>query len=217
MPVLTPSHHAAAHLVAAALKGELPETYELDVIRATLTDALFDAFIGYASSSGSVTKWRNAAGRAVTEGIADAAYRGLEDGGADEAETDDERWITRTQAEQRDYLPGVFDWIKDGRDAEPPTITEDAIRARVEAWAQTLDAVYSEGVLRGKKNQVYIWHLGETEAHCSTCARLDGQRHKASWYLERNYIPGKPGSDTECGGWNCGCYLTDKKGETVTL
>jgi hypothetical protein len=197
-----------------AAKSELPDTYEMDVIRQTFTEALFDAFIGYASG-GAVTKWRNAAGRAVIEGHSSAFYRGYDEAGAEETEPDDERWLTTRQKEQVEFLAGVFEWIKEQRDAE--TVTEDAIRARVEQWAQALDATFGEGKLRGNKSQVLVWHLGETEDHCTTCARLDGQRHKAQWYLDRDYLPGKAGAAMLCGGYRCGCYLTTKAGETVTI
>ena len=209
---------AAIDATEAALtrshKAAIPDTYEPDVIRTTLTDALFDAFIGYASSAGAVTKWRNAASRAVLEGVSDMFYRGYEDAGADETEDDDERWLTKTQNEQLGYLPGVFEWIK-GAKADD-SITEDAIRARVEQWGQTLDAVYSEALLRGKKNQSLTWRYGDTD-HCSDCQKLNGQRHTAKWYLARDYIPGKPGAAMECGGYRCQCTLEDKDGNAVTI
>lgn len=214
---MTSRAHVRAALRVAALvarKAPIPDTYEPDVIRATLEDALFDAFMGYASSSGSVTKWRNAAGRAVTEAVADMFYRGYEDAGADDTEADDERWLTGKQAEQRDFLVGAFEAIKEDRDAE--TVTEDGVRARVEAWAQMLDAVYSEALLRGKKNQSLEWVYGDTD-HCPTCQRLNGQRHTARWYLARDYIPGKPGAAMDCGGYRCGCSLVDREGNTVTI
>ena len=206
------------HLLAEAAgwlaqKGELPDTYEMDVIRQTFEEALFDAFIGYASG-GAVTKWRNAAGRAVIEGHSSAFYRGYDEAGAEETEPDDDRWLTARQNEQREFLAGVFEWIKEQRDAE--TVTEDAIRARVEAWAQGLDATYGEGKLRGNKNIVLIWHYGDTD-HCETCQRLNGQRHKARWYLDRDYIPGKAGAAMLCGGYQCQCWLENKAGETVTI
>lgn len=196
------------------VKGELPDTYEYDVIREAFTDDLFDAFMGYASG-GAVTKWRNMAGRAVLEQHANAFYRGYDEAGAEETDPEDDRWLTQQQNKQIEFLAGVFEWIKEQRDAE--TITEDAIRERVEAWAQTLDATFGEGKLRGNKNQSLTWNLGETEDHCETCARLDGKRHRAQWYLDRDYLPGKPGAAMNCGGYRCGCYLTNKQGETVTI
>lgn len=214
LPDLAPEHIAAAKSVADSLKAAIPDTYEPDVIRAALTEALFDAFIGYASSAGAVTKWRNAASRAVLEAVSDMFYRGYEDAGADETEDDDERWLTKTQSEQMGYLPGVFEWLKAGRADD--SLTEDAIRARVEQWGQTLDSIYSEALIRGKKNQSLTWHYGDTD-HCDTCRSLNGQRHTGKWYLARDYIPGKPGAAMDCGGYRCQCYLTDKKGDTVSL
>lgn len=210
----TAVRNALAYLAGKpAHKGELPDTYEIDVVRATLEEALFDAFMGYASG-GRVTSYRNAAGRAVLEAHSDAFYRGYEEAGAEETEPEDDAWLTRRQREQVEFLAGVFEWIKAQRDAE--TITEDAIRARVEAWAQGLDATYGEGKLRGNKSQVLVWHFGDTD-HCETCQRLNGQRHKARWYLDRDYIPGKAGAAMLCGGYQCQCWLENKAGETVTI
>jgi hypothetical protein len=196
-------------------KADIPDTYEYDVVRRTYTEALFEAFIGYASSGGRVTRFRNDAGRAIVEAVSDAVYRAFDDAGADELDGEDERWLTQQQAGQLEHLPGVFEWVKEQREAE--TVTEAAIDERVERWGQTLDSIYSEALLRGQKKKALIWHLGETEEHCSTCAKLDGQSHRAQWYLDRNYIPGKPGAEMDCGGWRCGCFLTDRDGNAVTL
>jgi hypothetical protein len=198
----------------AEAKAALPDTYEYDVIRQTLEEALFDAFMGYASSAGAVTKWRNAARRAVLEAHADAFYRGYEEAGAEETEPEDEKWLTAKQKEQVDYVAGVFDWLKEQRDAE--TVTEDAIRARVEQWCQSLDATFGEGKLRGDKNQVLVWRYGDTD-HCETCQRLNGQRHTAKWYIARDYIPGKAGAAMLCGGYRCQCWLETKDGDVVTI
>ena len=197
------------------LKATIPDTYEYDVIRAAYTDTLFEAFIGYASSGGAVTKWKNAAKRAIVEAFPDAFNRAHEEAGADETDDDDEKWLTGRMNEELGHLDGVFAWLKQARGEE--TITETDIEARVEQWAQGLDSVFSEALLRAKKNQSLEWHLGETEIHCETCARLNGQRHTAKWYLARYYIPGKPGAAMDCGGWRCLCFLTDKSGETVTI
>jgi len=214
---LTPEHIAVAREVAARVAGfvkaSIPDTYEYDVIRKTYVDALFDAFMGYAGGD-RVTRHKNAASRAIVEAFPDAFYRAHEDAGAEETEQDDEQWLTGSTNAELGNLDGVFEWIKQARDEE--TITEDAIRDRVERWAQGLDSVYSEALLRAKKNQKLEWHYGDTD-HCETCATLNGQAHTAKWYLARDYIPGKPGAAMDCGGWRCQCFLTDKSGETVTI
>lgn len=202
--------------VRAALKDALPSTDDYDVIAAAYADDLFDAFIGFASSSGRGSRaYRNAASRAVVEAVPAAFYRGYQDAGGEDTEPDDEDWLTARQDAERGYLPGVFDWLAEQRDAE--TITEDAVRARVDNWASSLASIYVEGQLRGSKNKMLTWSLGSTEKHCATCASLNGQRHSAKWYVRRNYIPRKPQADMDCGGWNCDCSLSDDNGNDVTL
>ncbi len=137
-----------------------------------------------------------------------------DDAGADELEQEDESWLSSKQKEQLGFLPDTFEWIKQARADE--SITEDAITDKVERWAQTLDSIYSEALLRGKKNQLLEWRYGDTD-HCETCASLNGQRHKASWYLARDYIPGKPGAAMDCGGYRCACVLLDRDGNEVTI
>lgn len=197
--------------LAAEVKASKPEDY--DVLRADYVDRLFDNFIGYASSGGSVTKWRNAAGRAVLEVVAGAIEGAFAEADA-EMESDDTAWLRETQTAQVGHLPGVFDWLKEQRDAE--TITEDAVQARAEQWAQALDGIRSEAQLRTKGKEMLTWHVGDTE-HCDTCRRLDGKRHSAKWYIANDYIPGKAGAAMDCGGYRCQCWLEDKNGDEVTL
>lgn len=212
--IVTPEHRAAAATVAAAIKAALPPTEDYANVRADYEQRLFDSFISAASSS-RTTSQRNAAKRAVVDDVSAAFYAGYADAGGEDTEADDEQWLTARQNEELGHLDGVFQWLKEQRDAE--TITEDAVQARVEAWASTLDGIYNEGKLRGAKNKMLTWRLGDTENHCATCAKLDGGRHSAKWYLARDYIPRKPQAAMECGGWKCDCSLEDDDGNEVTL
>ena len=216
-----PDHRRAAHVVAGlvaerlTVKAPLPGTDDYAAVRAEYESRLFDAFIGFASSSGRGGRaFRNEAGRAVTDATSAAFYRGYQDAGGEETEAEDEDWLTARQEGERGHLPGVFEWLAEAREAE--TITEPLIQERVERWAQSLDSIYSEGLLRGKKNQMLEWRYGDTE-HCATCLKLNGQRHTAKWYLARDYIPGKPGAAMDCGGYRCQCSLLDKDGGEGTI
>lgn len=203
---------ASVGRVQDSLKTMLPSTEDYAVIAAEYADRLFEAFISFASTTGRQTRaYRNEAGRAVLDATAAAFYRGYEDAGGEETEPDDDRWLAARQDAERGYLPGVFDWLAEQRDAE--TVTEGAVRGRVDAWVSSLQSIYAEGKLRGAKNKMLTWRLGGTEQHCATCARLDGQRHSAKWYLGRNYIPRKPQAAMNCGGWNCDCALVDDNGD----
>lgn len=55
----------------------------------------------------------------------------------------------------------------------------------------------------------------DVEQHCETCASLNGTRHRMSWFVERDYIPQKPGAAMDCGGWRCQCTLVDTEGNQV--
>ncbi len=200
-------------LATAEHKAALPATEAYSVVRADYAGRLFDAWIAYAGG-GARTAPRNASARAIAEDFPAAFYSGAAEAGAEEVDADDEKWLTARVAAEMAFLDGVFDWLKEARDAE--TVTEPAVRARVEMWAATLDAVHAEGVMRGKKNRMLTWHVGPTE-HCDTCAKLNGQRHRAKWYIQRDYIPRKPGAAMACGGYRCQCTLTDDDGNEVTI
>lgn len=216
---LTPAAHKAAAELARWLRGEMGAVpfkatssgEDYDVIRADFVNRLTDAFLSFVSTNGRAA--RNDARRAVAEDLPAAFYRGYQDAGGDETENDDEKWLTDGQAEQLGFMSDALAALKESGDA----VTEDAINARVETWAQTLDSFYQQGKLRGAKNKMLTWSLGATEKHCATCSKLDGQRHSAKWWIAHKYIPRQPGSETlECGGWNCDCGLYDDDGVEFT-
>lgn len=84
---------------------------------------------------------------------------------------------------------------------------------KANSWASALDGFYNSIKLAGAGNKMLTWNLGNTEHHCDSCLSLDGQRHRASWYISHGYIPRKPGSNTDCGGYHCDCSLQDDNGE----
>ena len=93
--------------------------------------------------------------------------------------------------------------------------TEAANRA--DSWTSAMDGYYNAIKLMGAGNKMLTWYLGETEKHCDTCLDLNLQRHRAAWYSARGYTPRKPGSATDCGGWNCDCQLLDDEGNEFTI
>lgn len=211
---------AALREMTTALRAQLaeatislPPTEDYAVVRADLVNRLGDAFLGYVSTTRGAAD-KNEARRAVTADVPAAFYRGLRDAGAEEVEGDDAAWMAKKQAEQLAYLNNAFDDLKVMRKAE--TATESGLRARAEMWGQTLDAIYGEGKLRATKSKLLTWVYGDTD-HCSTCQKLNGQTHRASWFLKRDYIPGKPGAAMDCGGYRCQCKLVDKNGDEVTI
>ncbi len=207
---------SAAMRYLARVKTPLPETYEYGAVRETYAGALTDAFLGYVGSGGPVTRWRNQAGRAVIEGTADAFYRGYDDAGGEETEDEDEQWLTQRQKEQVNFLPDVFDWIGEQRDAE--TITEDIIAERVDVWVASLDGTYTEGKLRGSKNKTLVFVGDDGMESCEVCQSLKGKRHKIRWILDNDAIPRPGNSFFTCQGYRCQHYWEDPKtGERYTF
>ncbi len=95
---------------------------DYDVIRADYKSRLFDAFIGYLSSGGSVARWLHAASRAISEDFSAAFYRGYQDGGgALPVEADDDAWLTTRVPHEWHYLSELFKVLNDWRLSEQYT------------------------------------------------------------------------------------------------
>jgi hypothetical protein len=190
---------------------------DYDAIRSEYEGRLFDAFMSYIQSGSRAQ--RSAAGRAVVEAVPAAFERGIEDGGGDTDDIDpeDSAWATAQQGTQIDYLDGVFEWLKDLRAND--TATEDMIQGRVNMWVGTLDGIYSEGRLRGMKNQKLYFDGDDGKESCVDCQRLkNGPPRTAKWVREHDMAPHPGNTNFECGGWNCAhAWYSVKTDEQVTF
>lgn len=132
------------------------------------------------------------------------AYRdGLRAGGVDPAEISDEELaeISRLAAEQSVYVTNVGTAIyKD--EAVSPAQAEGKPQLW---WNKSIIPFYQAGLASADKNSMYEWFLGATEEHCSTCSRLNGQRHRLRDWIKRGLMP--QASKLECGGWLCDCRV----------
>jgi hypothetical protein len=190
---------------------------DYSVVRSNYEDRLFDAFMSYIQSGS--RSHRSAAGRAVVEAVPAAFEAGIEDGGGDRDDIDaeDSAWATAQQGAQVDYLDGVFEWLKDLRAND--TATEDMIQGRVDVWVGTLDGIYSEGRLRGMKNQKLYFDGDDGAESCETCQKLkDGPARTAKWVREHDMAPHPGNTNFECGGWRCEhAWFSVKTDEQVTF
>lgn len=185
-------------------------------IRLVFRSAVFGSVFGYLSGgdwAASRDRMIAALAQAYTDTV-DIAY--VEGGG--ELPIDDETatWARGQIEAQFGFIDGLFDDLREIR-REGNTDVGAYANARADSYTSALDGFYNAAVMMGTKNKMLTWILGAAEKHCKDCAKLNGQRHKASWYISRGYFPGKPGSATECGGWNCQCYLIDDKGNEITI
>lgn len=168
--------------------------------RDSLTDAIDAFFDGGSLRVGDIRE-------IVSVGIYRAYTQALKEGGIAEDEIEPDEF-TAMDALTQAQVSYVGEFVKAIRAAKGDKDAEDAIRARVDIWTRSVAAAGQAGLASAKKNEMVTWKLGETEEHCSTCLRLNNQRHRRSWFDGKGYVPRQPGSETlECGGWKCDCSL----------
>lgn len=188
-----------------------------DGIRTVMRGAIFGSVFGYLEAGGQIADFRERMATAVSRAYietADMAY--VEGGGELPLDEDTAAWAREQLNMQLGYVDGLFDDLKELRKSGGYDAGTTA-NARADGYANALDGFANEARMRGSRNIMLTWHLGATEKHCKDCAKLDGQSHRISWYIDHGYIPRKPGAAMECGGWNCDCSLTDKKGNEYTV
>lgn len=143
--------------------------------------------------------------------VSAAYYEGLKEAGIDPEDFDADmaQEADSLVFEQSAHVDGFIAAIEDAKaDKDKRT----GVEQRAELWCNSVEAAGNAGLNRGRATEIVVWKLGETEEHCSTCAWLDGQRHRRKWFTDKGYIPRQPGSQMlECGGWRCDCSLEPVK------
>lgn len=189
---------------------------------------IFGSMNGYLTGSDSLTAARNEMSREAIERFYSVFVLGYtQAGGAEKdltGDSEDLAWINARTEEEIGYIKSLFVALKEAKKSD---LSRDELiqlaHDHADAYTNSLDAVYNAGKLRAQKAKMLTWRLGATEEHCENkpgrhgCLQLNGQRHKASWYLSKNLIPQMPGSSTTCGGYQCLCHLEDDKGDRVTI
>jgi hypothetical protein len=178
----------------------------------TVTQALMDYFNG-----GSMVGARNAFKQAMVEAFGSAFDSGWMDGGGElPADTDALAWLNGRVDQEMGYIEQVFVQAKELK-KDPAADSFAWATERADGYTQSVASVYNAGLLLAKKNQMLWWRLGKTEQHCQSCLQLNGQSHRAFWYIAHDYIPRKPGAAMECKGYYCDCHLEDRSGNEVTI
>jgi hypothetical protein len=188
---------------------------DLGAINVFYRDSIFAAIVNY-FEGGSVVVARAEFKQATITAFSDTFDSGWLDGGGELPIDDDALdWIEARITEEFGHIESLFEDAKQLRRDKDFDFFQWAT-ARADGYTRTLSAIYTQAMAMVKDNVMVTWHLGATEKHCKTCAKLDGQRHKIKWFISRNYIPRQPGADLECGGYNCDCSLSDDKGNEYT-
>jgi hypothetical protein len=142
----------------------------------------------------------------VVDQLGEQAYRdGLEDGGIANADLEDEDRATIARL-MRDAKGYINDFI-----AAFDTYSDLQLDQRPKLWAnKTLQGFYDHGLAAADANGLYVWVLGQTEEHCSTCLTMAGERKRMKRWLADGILP--KSDKLECGGWNCDCGLKNVRG-----
>ena len=129
-----------------------------------------------------------------------------EEGGGDvaEAKPDELAKIDEWRTEQQAHVNDFSDWLT-AKDSDL-----DAVPDRVALWGAAYASFLNDIKTLAMGDPVGEWEYGDTE-HCDTCLELNGQRHRVSWFTERNYYPRKPGAELDCGGYRCQCQVKNPK------
>ena len=222
MSALTPEHRAAAEKVADLLRGAVKTVArEADTLLVELSQHTVAIWTGD-GTRGELGRWFRSslagwAQRIYLEGLSDG---GIDGAGAGDLDEEDLAAIEGWVSSQREYIPGYVDGAAEAATGTPEerTARQRAMIARMDYWRAALAALGQLARGRAMGNPLCRWVLGSTEVHCKDCPKLsNGANHRLSWYQDRGYTPGTPGSATECGGYNCDCELRTVKGNRRML
>jgi hypothetical protein len=204
-----------APLVNAQMLAALKASGDYTSIRAEMSGEIHDAVYDYLTGTGNVTAYRSAMALAVSAAYiaaADVAY--VEGGGELPLDSDTAAWARGQLDAQLGFIDQLFESLRDLRKEGDVNATAEAL-ARANGYASSLDQLYSEAATRGAKNKMLTFVGSDGKESCKDCKRMKGQRHRASWWIEHDMVPGS--SAYECGGWQCEHYLETDDGERFTI
>jgi hypothetical protein len=139
----------------------------------------------------------------VKNGVGDAYVAGLAEGGVsfDEMDDSDAMMIVELASEQLDF---VTDFVRAVREAKTDrAMQREILDSRIGLWAASISAAGAAGLASAKKNEMVRFGGEDGEESCKDCQRFKNEPHRRKYFLTRNLLPGKPGSNLTCGGFAC--------------
>jgi len=190
---------------------------DISDINATYHDAITDILTDYFENSGAISGPKNDFKKVMVEAFGSASDAGWVDGGQELPLDDDAlEWFNARVSAEFGFIDELFQQAKELRKEEDFDYFS-WVSQKADGYTAAVMSVYNAALMLAKKNQMLTWNLGGTEKHCDTCKSLDGKRHRASWFINRDYIPRKPGAAMLCGGYYCDCELSTDDGEVITI
>ncbi len=187
-------------------------------IRKAYYEEVFSAVYDYLDGTSAMTSYKNAMIRSVGTAFPSAGDAGWEDGGqALPIDADVSEWIAVAQETEIANINMLFQNLKNLRQEKGEDFKLfDYASQRAEGYASTLDRIYSYVKIASGKN-IMLTLVGEDGTDsCDECKRYKGKRHRASWWVKNNLVPGI-GSAYSCGGWRCQHTLVDDGGSVWSL
>lgn len=112
----------------------------------------------------------------------------------------DEIELASWRIEQDSYITGFLDEVKSQK------VSDENLGYRISLWVnKSIKRAYNLGLSSASPNRFYMWVIGNTVDHCSTCLRANGQVHRMRAWKDAGVLP--QDSRLECGGWQCDCRL----------
>lgn len=141
--------------------------------------------------------------KAAQKAYLDGVQRGANNYTITTLDTDEQAELTKLTNAQLGYLPNLVEFIYQ---ENAPNDLE--VVNRLSLWVNKgLNGIFNAGLLAGAGNKMMLWRLGRTERHCSTCAKAEGQIHRAKDWKRANIIP--QGDNLMCNGFRCDCKLEE--------
>lgn len=201
------------HLSSAARTLYLKQFGSYSALRSDYWTRIYDAVDTYLNADRPITLYRNSARNLASDYFQEAAEIGYQDGGAElplDAKT--QSYVDARIAEEIGHVNQLFVGLRDNSIAN----YEGEAQSRADGYADGLDAIYNLGKLCADGNQMLTFTGDDGKESCPECQRMKDQRHRASWWVDNDLIPG-PGNDNySCNGYNCAHVLVDDDGNQFT-
>jgi hypothetical protein len=176
------------------------------------------------ATGGRMTQYKNECKRAVLESFYTTFEIGLRDGSESEmlnqAQGDDLTWINTRVQQELGFYDGLFEQLRELKlqaKEDGISILAGVAEQKAAGYARTIDDIYSTGKVRGAGNTMLTFGGSDGVESCTTCQRLKGQKHRASWWKNHGLIIARGNRNYDCGCWQCEHLLFDSKGRVYTF
>jgi len=154
-------------------------------------------------------QFRSAMNGVIDRRLFQAWLEGAAECGIDAADltVDEQADLAKAIREEQSNVPAFADRIQENSKVNKGKLIPLLDRIN-NLWVNRYRDLRNQAKTIACKDKKFIWKLGATEVHCSTCPKLDGKVKRGSVWTKAGIRPqNPPNSAIECGGWNCLCEL----------